>query len=54
MSVLLFNFSPHKIPAAPAMTVTVVNVRPTNSRRVIRCAERNFAEGFIDVPSIKW
>jgi hypothetical protein len=36
------------------MTVTVVNVRPTNSRRVIRCAERNFAEGFIDVPSIKW
>src|SRR3569623_892437 len=45
---LLFRFCPRKIAGAPAITPAVVNVRPTNSRRVIPEADRFFAESFID------
>src|SRR6476646_5962979 len=48
---LLFRFCPRKIAGAPAITPAVASVRPTNSRRVIRRADRIFAECFMDLSS---
>src|SRR5688572_32335599 len=45
---LLLRFCPRRIAGAPAITPAVTSVRPRKSRRVIRRADRVFAEGFID------